>query len=211
MERRLGRITIAGMGVLAVAVVSCSCSGRASSPAAPPTAPSAVSAPTPAPPPPTPTPTPTPGAGPFTISLPIRPGDNRNNAFGVNPFGVHIGDHAIDGHPGWDIEYAVGATVVASADGTVQSVLPSEGSDGFGIQIRHFVAGREAYRTIYGVGTPIRPARSDAPGPWRVQERPREGQRRASSAVQLTTTLMKEVWVSSNVLIRNRCPSRLGT
>jgi hypothetical protein len=71
----------------------------------------------------------------------------------VNPFGIHIGDHGIDGHPGWDIEYAIGASVLAAADGTVQSVLSSEGGQAFGIQITHAVGGREAYRTIYGVRT----------------------------------------------------------
>lgn len=98
-------------------------------------------------------PPPTTAGAAFTISLPIRPADRANNAFGLNPFGIHIGDHGIDGHPGWDIEYAVGASVLAAADGTVQSILPSEGGQAFGIQITHKVAGREAYRTIYGVRT----------------------------------------------------------
>lgn len=98
-------------------------------------------------------PSPTPGPASFSITLPIRPGDSAQNAFGLNPFGVHIGDHGIDGHPGWDFEYVVGAPVVAAADGTVQSVLPSEGGSAFGIQITHFVGGRAAYRTVYGVGT----------------------------------------------------------
>jgi hypothetical protein len=85
--------------------------------------------------------------------LPIRATDLANNAFGLNPFGIHIGDHGIDGHPGWDIEYALGANILAAADGTVQSVLPSEGGQAFGIQVTHKVEGREAYRTIYGVRT----------------------------------------------------------
>jgi len=42
----------------------------------------------------------------------------------------------------------VGSTIIAAADGTVQSVLPSEGGRAFGIQITHAVGGREAYRTI---------------------------------------------------------------
>jgi hypothetical protein len=85
--------------------------------------------------------------------MPIRAADRANSAFGLNSFGIHIGDHGIDGHPGWDIEYAVGANVVAAADGTVQSVLPSEGGQAFGIQITHAVGGRAAYRTVYGVRT----------------------------------------------------------
>jgi hypothetical protein len=55
---------------------------------------------------------PGPAGLPFAVSLPIRPQDYVHNAFGVNPFGAHIGDHGIDGHPGWDIEYAIGAPVL---------------------------------------------------------------------------------------------------
>lgn len=88
----------------------------------------------------------------FTLSLPIRPGDSAHNAFGLNPFGVHIGDHGIDGHPGWDFEYVVGASVLAAADGTVQSVMPSEGGTAFAIQISHMV-GDKPYRTDCGVAT----------------------------------------------------------
>ena len=113
-----------------------------------PAAPSAPSAPTAAPPP---LPAP-PVASAFTISLPIRAADRANAAFGLNSFGIHIGDHGLDGHPGWDIEFAPGASVLAAADGVVQSVLPSEGQE-FGIQITHTVNGRAAYRTIYGVRT----------------------------------------------------------
>lgn len=111
-----------------------------------PTAPSPSAAPSPSS-------SPAPSTGVFRLSLPLAASDFRNNAFGVNPFGVHIGDHGIDGHPGWDIEYAPGAMVLAAADGTVQSVMSSEGSTNIGIQITHRVDGRDAYRTIYGVGT----------------------------------------------------------
>lgn len=118
-----------------------------------PTAPSAV-VPPPAPaPPPAPSPAPAPTTPAFVISLPIRAADRATNAFGLNPFGIHIGDHGIDGHPGWDIEYRPGTSVLAAAAGTIQSVLPSEGGQSFGIQIAHTVGGRQAYRTIYGVGT----------------------------------------------------------
>ena len=113
-----------------------------------PAAPSAPSAPA-ALPPSSPAP---PVASSFTIALPIRAADRASNAFGLNSFGIHIGDHGIDGHPGWDIEYLPGANVLAAADGVVQSVLPSEGQE-FGIQITHSVNGRAAYRTIYGVRT----------------------------------------------------------
>lgn len=92
-------------------------------------------------------------ATPFTIGLPVRPGDVAYNAYGLVPFGVHIGDHGSDGHPGWDFEYAPGASVYAAAAGVVQSVMPSGNGTGFGIQITHDVAGTKGYRTIYGVGT----------------------------------------------------------
>lgn len=115
--------------------------------------PSSAPVASPSPSPAAPTPTPTPGSTAFTIALPIRIADLANNAFGLNPFGIHIGDHGIDGHPGWDIEYAAGASILAAADGTVQSVLSSEGGQAFGIQITHAVGGREAYRTLYGVRT----------------------------------------------------------
>jgi hypothetical protein len=109
---------------------------------------------------PSPAPSPTPDASvpstpdaTFAIALPVRDEDRARNAFGLNPFGIHIGDHGFDGHPGWDIEYRAGANVLAAADGIVQSVLPSEGGQAFGIQITHRVSGRDAYRTIYGVRT----------------------------------------------------------
>jgi hypothetical protein len=123
-------------------MLAAACSDRASTPAAP----------SPAPPQPPP-PAPGPGGSAFAIGLPIRAEDSRNSAFGVNPFGAHIGDHGIDGHPGWDLEYAPGSPVLAAAAGTVQSVLPAEGGASNGIQITHVVEGREAFRTIYGVGT----------------------------------------------------------
>lgn len=98
-------------------------------------------------------PTPLPALNSFSISLPIRPQDHASSAFGVNPFGAHIGDHGIDGHPGWDIEYAVGSQVFAAADGVVQSVLRGSLGTEWTIQITHRIGGREAYRTIYGVAT----------------------------------------------------------
>lgn len=88
----------------------------------------------------------------FTLELPIRLSDSANSAYGLLPFGVHIGDHGIDGHPGWDFEYRPGADVYAAADGIVQSVLPSGNGIGIGIQLEHRVGSR-TYRTIYGVGT----------------------------------------------------------
>ena len=89
----------------------------------------------------------------FAVSLPIRPQDYVHHAFGVNPFGAHIGDHGIDGHPGWDLEYAIGAPVLAAADGLVQSVTPGSLGTEWSIQVTHRLGGRDAYRTIYGVAS----------------------------------------------------------
>jgi peptidase M23-like protein len=134
-------MTLPPIAVVALSLATVGCGGSPSPAPSPSTVPTA------------PTPAPTPGGQTFTVALPIRPAERANNAFGLNPFGIHIGDHGIDGHPGWDIEYAAGASVLAAADGTVQSVLPSEGGQAFGIQITHTVGGRAAYRTIYGVRT----------------------------------------------------------
>lgn len=42
---------------------------------------------------------------PLTVDLPAAPEDIGFNAYGILPFGIHAGDHSIDGHPGWDVEY----------------------------------------------------------------------------------------------------------
>jgi hypothetical protein len=67
--------------------------------------------------------------------LPVAAGDIASNAFGLNPFGIHFGGtgpggHASDGHPGWDVEFQVGASVLAAADGVVQSVFADSFSAG---------------------------------------------------------------------------------
>jgi hypothetical protein len=55
--------------------------------------------------------------------MPIAPGDGATTVFGIWPFGVHGGDHALDGHPGWDVEFRPGATLRAPADGVVANVI----------------------------------------------------------------------------------------
>ncbi len=59
---------------------------------------------------------------PFVIDLPIAAGDGATYAYGIWPYGVHGGGHAVDGHGGFDIEYRVGAPVLAATDGVVDSV-----------------------------------------------------------------------------------------
>ena len=64
------------------------------------------------------------GSGTFVIDLPIAPGDGATLAYGIWPYGVHGGGHAVDGHGGWDIEYRIGAPVLAATDGVVESLTP---------------------------------------------------------------------------------------
>jgi len=83
----------------------------------------------------------------FTIQMPIRVADIGDH-FVLNSFGSHIGNHALDGHPGWDVEYRIGATVLAAAGGVVQSLFadPQEGATTVQIQHSH---GRQTFRTVY--------------------------------------------------------------
>jgi hypothetical protein len=78
-----------------------------------PSQPSAATAPAPAAP-----------SAPFVIDLPIAAGDGAALAYGIWPYGVHGGGHAVDGHGGFDIEYRTGAPVLAASDGVVDSVTP---------------------------------------------------------------------------------------
>jgi hypothetical protein len=61
-------------------------------------------------------------SAPLVIDLPIAAGDGATYAYGIWPYGVHGGGHALDGHGGFDIEYRVGAPVLAATDGIVDSV-----------------------------------------------------------------------------------------
>ncbi|HKY21684.1 MAG TPA: M23 family metallopeptidase [Vicinamibacterales bacterium] len=91
----------------------------------------------------------TPGSSTFSIDLPIQPGDTANNAYGLWPFGTHGGGHALDGHPGWDVEYRPGANVLSAADGTVLHAMPEASGGRFTVRISHSVDGRTAYATDY--------------------------------------------------------------
>jgi hypothetical protein len=63
---------------------------------------------------------------PFAIDLPIDAlADNANAAYGLWPFGVHGGGHP-EGHAGWDVEFAAGATVRAAAAGTISEITPND-------------------------------------------------------------------------------------
>ena len=75
---------------------------------------------------------------PFTIDLPILPGDSVSMAYGLWPFGVHGSVHSIDGHPGYDFEYRAGASVYAAAEGRVDTVIADTNDPSrFSVQLRH--------------------------------------------------------------------------
>ena len=90
-------------------------------------------------------------SSPSTVafSMPLFAGDSANVAFGIQPFGFHAGDHAVDGHAGWDIEYRPGAFVRAAADGIVLSVLPDPLSPARSVVQLEHQAGQHFYRTNY--------------------------------------------------------------
>jgi len=144
----VSRVTMATMpkhrlALVTVIVLLASGCGRSSS-----TLPAGGATPTSATPP-----GPTVSGADFTIRMPIEIGDAANNAYGLWPYGVHGGGHAADGHPGWDIEYRPGATAVAAAAGTVQSVVAATTPGAVGVQLTHAAGGRTC-RTVYqNIGT----------------------------------------------------------
>lgn len=92
-------------------------------------------------------PTPSPA---FALDLPVASGDQAGSAYGLWPFGVHGGGHALDGHPGWDVEFRPGANVLAAADGSVQNAVPEpDGGGRFTVRINHSVGGGASYATDY--------------------------------------------------------------
>ena len=97
-------------------------------------------------PPLVPPPLPTAVPGVLSIAMPIDGSDLAATAFGLTPFGYHGADHALDGHPGWDVEYRIGGVVRAAAAGTVESVFTDAGR--FTVHLAHLV-GTHHYRTVY--------------------------------------------------------------
>jgi hypothetical protein len=84
-----------------------------------------------------------------SFSMPLLAGDAANVAFGLAPFGFHAGDHAVDGHAGWDIEYRSGAFVRAAADGIVLSVVADPFAPGRAVVQLEHQANQHFYRTSY--------------------------------------------------------------
>ena len=122
------------LGLVACAVAAC---GSAASPAAPATSSSPTALP------------PATSSAPFVVDLPIAESDSTSQAYAIWPFGVHDGSHGLDGHLGFDIEYRVGARVLAAASGTVASVTtdPHDPSRRV-VDLRHASA-RGTYTTGY--------------------------------------------------------------
>jgi len=84
----------------------------------------------------------------FCVALPIAAKDTAFAAYGVWPFGVHGSSHAIDGHPGWDIEYKVGGQALAAEAGTVLSLFADTATGTTTVQLSHVWHGKN-YRTVY--------------------------------------------------------------
>ena len=84
----------------------------------------------------------------FCVALPIAAKDTAFAAYGVWPFGVHGSSHALDGHPGWDIEYKVGGEALAAEAGTVMSLFADTATGTTTVQLSHVWQGKN-YRTVY--------------------------------------------------------------
>jgi hypothetical protein len=134
MTRKAAR----GAGVMrcfAVLLLVASCRGSSDVPTAPSASPSAApSVPSGG------------GSETFAIALPVGEGDVGTHAYGIWPFGVHGGSHAVDGHPGWDVEFRPGAQVLAAADGTIQHAV-ADAQGRLTVRIDHSAHGR--YATDY--------------------------------------------------------------
>jgi hypothetical protein len=68
-------------------------------------------------------------SAPFTMGLPVSSTGLDNQFVGLHPFGVHGGGHP-EGHPGLDVEYAVGAKVLAGAAGPIVVIRPNDSHPG---------------------------------------------------------------------------------
>jgi hypothetical protein len=123
------------MRYCAVLLLVASCRGASDAPTAPSSSPSAA-------------PSVTSGGGSetFAVDLPVSEGDVGSSAYGIWPFGVHGGSHAVDGHPGWDVELRPGAQVLAAADGTIQHAV-ADAQGRLTVRIDHSAQGR--YATDY--------------------------------------------------------------
>ena len=84
----------------------------------------------------------------FCVALPVDANDTAFAALGIWPFGVHGSSHALDGHPGWDIEFRIGSSALAADAGTVQSLFVDAAGGVTTAQVSHTWRGKQ-YRTVY--------------------------------------------------------------
>ncbi len=84
----------------------------------------------------------------FCVAMPIAVTDTAFAAYGIWPFGVHGANHALDGHPGWDIEFKPGGQVLAAQNGTILSLFADTSSNTTTMQVSHAFGARN-YRTVY--------------------------------------------------------------
>jgi hypothetical protein len=83
------------------------------------------------------------------LEMPVASEDMARNFLGLWPFGAHGSSHALDGHPGWDVEFRIGTSVRAAYAGTVYNVhADSNGSGNYSIRVNHTHGGR-TYATDY--------------------------------------------------------------
>ncbi len=89
------------------------------------------------------------------LEMPVSAGEGARNFLGLWPFGVHGSSHALDGHPGWDIEFQIGASVHAAYAGTVQNLFrDANGSGNYTIRLNHVYDGRNFATDYTNIGTP---------------------------------------------------------
>lgn len=89
------------------------------------------------------------------LEMPVSSGDLARNFLGLWPFGVHGSSHALDGHPGWDVEFRIGASVHAAYAGTVQNLFrDANGSGNYTIRLNHVHGGRNFATDYTNIGTP---------------------------------------------------------
>lgn len=107
------------------------------------------------------------------LEMPVAEADMARNILGLWPFGVHGSSHALDGHPGWDVEFQIGTSVRAAYSGTAQNIMAdANGADLHTIRLSHSYGGR-IYATDYtnvgtlaagiSVGATVTTARHSAP------------------------------------------------
>ncbi|MBF0273824.1 MAG: peptidoglycan DD-metalloendopeptidase family protein [Nitrospinae bacterium] len=85
----------------------------------------------------------------ITIELPINLSDSASTVYSLWPYGIHGSVHSYDGHPGIDIEYTPGSSVMAAYSGTINSIFDeSSSSNTKTVSINHTV-GSKTWRTTY--------------------------------------------------------------